>query len=291
MPTARPIMTASTGVVELTSTTLATTKMPSIPAATPMKAAISGAPAARTEPKVMNRTIAAMTTPMSSTTLSPRLTEAPIEPESWILNCGSAFWAAALASSIWASRRWAAEVVPEVIEPREVSAWIWARACAPSWETVDGLAGVPLAASAAEPKGWETMATPSMADTALTKPSMACRCASISPSLAVNSTCSEVPAACGNRFSRTSKPFIDSALLMVKVEERLAPVRATTPARAAIRTSQAATTRAACSAHQRPTLCSSADTCVLSTGPGAGRRSFRTKLYSIYDRTETSSTG
>ena len=93
MPTASPIMTASTGVVELMSVAAAARRMPSMPVPTPREAATSGAPAARTEPKVTSRTTAAMTTPTSSVPEMPMPTFWPMLPPSWMSTAGSAAWA------------------------------------------------------------------------------------------------------------------------------------------------------------------------------------------------------
>ena len=66
MPTARPIMTASTGVTEFTSTRAAATRIASIPVPTPMRALTMGAPAVVSDLKVPSSTMAAMRTPSSS---------------------------------------------------------------------------------------------------------------------------------------------------------------------------------------------------------------------------------
>ncbi len=66
MPTARPIITASTGVIELTSVNAVMNTTISEPMAMPTTAVISGRPAATSEPKVITRTAAAMVMPMIS---------------------------------------------------------------------------------------------------------------------------------------------------------------------------------------------------------------------------------
>ena len=58
-------------MVELMSVTLAIPRIPSIPVPTPMKAAMSGRPAAMKDPNVRSRTIPAMATPTSSTAEIP----------------------------------------------------------------------------------------------------------------------------------------------------------------------------------------------------------------------------
>ena len=66
MPTARPIITASTGVMELTSVKAVNSTTSSEPMAMPTTAVISGRPAATSEPKVMISTAAAIEMPMIS---------------------------------------------------------------------------------------------------------------------------------------------------------------------------------------------------------------------------------
>ena len=72
MPTARPIIKASVGVVEEIVATDATVRIPPMVMPTPSTAATSGRPAARNEAKVIARTAKASSTPSSSVT--PMLT-------------------------------------------------------------------------------------------------------------------------------------------------------------------------------------------------------------------------
>ena len=229
-----------------------------MPTPTPMKAATSGAPAATTEPKVASRTTAAIPTPMSSVGPSPISALSPMVPPSWMVRSGSPASVAATSSSRASDRVAALSVCPEVMLPTEVSAWIWIRTWAPSSETVEAVAGVLPEAS--EPKGWETRATPSRSEADWTKPSTASRWFSMSPSSAVMRTCAEVPAAWGRRWARMSRPVMDSVPEMVKVLLSLPPVSTTAPPSMRMMRSQAASTRTACSAHQRPNLYRSADT-------------------------------
>ena len=140
-------------------------------------------------------------------------------------------------------------MLPVSTEPTEVSAWTWTRAWAPSAETVED---VPVCTS---PKGAETMATPSMSAALLAKVFTASAWPPISPSEAVKRTCSLVPAACGRRSVRISRPSMDSVPEMVKVSVRRMPTVLTAPPRMAMRRSQAARTRGARRAHQRPREC------------------------------------
>ncbi len=66
MPTASPIISASTGVLALRSTTPDSAVMPAMPMPTPTSAVSRGSPAAISEPNVTTSTMAAMTTPMPS---------------------------------------------------------------------------------------------------------------------------------------------------------------------------------------------------------------------------------
>ena len=66
MPTARPIITASEGVMLLSSVKCVAMSSPSAPSPTPMTAESSGIPAATSEPKVKMRTTKATPSPMIS---------------------------------------------------------------------------------------------------------------------------------------------------------------------------------------------------------------------------------
>ena len=83
MPTARPIMEASIGVISATeSVNTVESCTPSKPTPTPITAEISGMPAATIEPKVMRRTIPATIRPMTSADMSrPSLMEEKALPE------------------------------------------------------------------------------------------------------------------------------------------------------------------------------------------------------------------
>ncbi len=71
MPTARPSITASSGVVEETVVMPVAPMINSMVIATPRRAVSNGIPAARSEPSVSNSTIKATTTPRASTMLNP----------------------------------------------------------------------------------------------------------------------------------------------------------------------------------------------------------------------------
>ena len=239
MPTASPIMTARTGVVELMSVKLAVARMPSMPTPTPTAAAMSGVPAATREPKVMSRTIAAMATPTSSTAEMPIPTSWSMLPLRWTVRDGSM----ASARSARVSRSWATVlafgVVPVVMEPTEASVCTWTSTWVPSAETDDATPAV------LSPKGGETVATPSICDARRAKALTAGAWFSMRPLELVMRTCSLVPAAWGSRSVRTSRPRIDSVPEMVKVSSSWIPVVATTPPRAAMSSAQAARTRVA----------------------------------------------
>ena len=66
MPTARPNITARTGVTLLRFTQWVASRIDMLPSPTPKMAVISGSPAATTDPKVKISTIKAMPTPMAS---------------------------------------------------------------------------------------------------------------------------------------------------------------------------------------------------------------------------------
>ena len=66
MPTARPIITASTGVMLLSSIHWVEVTISSTPMPTPITAVITGITAAATEPKVMIKTMKAKIRPMIS---------------------------------------------------------------------------------------------------------------------------------------------------------------------------------------------------------------------------------
>ena len=66
MPTARPIISASTGVFEFSSSEPDASMIPAIPMPTPISAVSSGIPAASSEPNVMISTTAATATPRPS---------------------------------------------------------------------------------------------------------------------------------------------------------------------------------------------------------------------------------
>ena len=70
MPTARPSMSDSIGVVDVTGPKMVATKISAIEIPTPRRAVRSGMPAATKEPNVMMRTMSATTRPISSTMLS-----------------------------------------------------------------------------------------------------------------------------------------------------------------------------------------------------------------------------
>ena len=71
MPTARPSMIASSGVVEETVVRPVAAKISITVRPTPSRAVISGIPAARKDPRVSHSTIRAITTPSPSVMVIP----------------------------------------------------------------------------------------------------------------------------------------------------------------------------------------------------------------------------
>ena len=73
MPTARPIISASSGAVLETVVNAETEMMPPITTPTPIRADSNGIPAGRSAPKVMSSTIPANSTPKISVGVMPKV--------------------------------------------------------------------------------------------------------------------------------------------------------------------------------------------------------------------------
>ena len=94
MPTARPIIRPSVGVMEFSGSTAVAPTVTRAPIPTPTIAVASGSPAASSEPNVKNRMISATTTPaiseIGSTAMGspkpgpPTSTSMPASREIWI---------------------------------------------------------------------------------------------------------------------------------------------------------------------------------------------------------------
>ncbi len=100
MPTARPNITASSGVVEEMVITAVAPTITVMVSATPRMAVISGIPAARSDPRVKNSTTIAITTPRPSTMLKLGTLLLYASPPIEVCDPGMAFWSWTVSSFI-----------------------------------------------------------------------------------------------------------------------------------------------------------------------------------------------
>src|SRR5690349_7606330 len=198
MPTARPSISASTGAVLVSETTLLTAKSPAMPAATPISAFSMVMPAATSEPNVTTRTTRAIATPMASvppTSGSEFITSPPCSTRSPAASAAAPLCSYSVrCTSLTASAR--------------STNCTWISAYRPSGE------------SARTAYGSTAPTTPGSADASLTRPWTACLStgsASVPPAGAATTMVPVAPLASGNSVRRASIARCDSVPGMVKL--------------------------------------------------------------------------
>ncbi len=240
MPTARPSITASIGVVELIGpSTVAANRSP-IEAPTPSSAFSSGSPAATREPRVRTSTTSATSRPMPSVSVI----SGNLEEKSWPPRCASAPAGRACASTSVSVP--SASLVSSVMEPWSPSSWIVRRVARSSSETEAGMRSS---------YGEVTTSTCETSSRSATPSSMAVRIASslmVPPSGATTITCAEAPLTCGNVAARRSRASWDSVPGMDTWLSRPCCSRPAAPPTRTSATTQAATTNRRARTAQRP---------------------------------------